>query len=48
VPVGDSKSLADALLTVLSGNIKSVSVDCLNQFQLKSVTQQYLKELGMS
>jgi glycosyltransferase involved in cell wall biosynthesis len=45
VPVGDSQSLADALLKVLSGNIKSVSSDCLNQFSLKSVTQQYLQAL---
>lgn len=47
VPVGDSKSLADALLKVLLGNIKSVSPDWLDQFRLKYVTQQYLQALGI-
>lgn len=45
VPVGDSQSLADALLKVLSGNIKSVSPDWLDQFSLKLITQQYLNVL---
>jgi glycosyltransferase involved in cell wall biosynthesis len=47
VPVGDSKSLADAILKVLSGNIKSVSSEWLNQFSLKSATQQYFQLIGI-
>ena len=48
VPVGDSKAMAEAILRVLSGDIKSVDSCWLNQFTLESATQKYLNILGVN
>lgn len=42
VPVGDSVSMAEAILKVLSGQIKYVDSDWLKQFTWEAVTQKYL------
>lgn len=47
-PVGDTHALAAAILRVLSGESKSVPSDWLNQFTLKTSTQQYFDVLGIS
>ncbi len=46
LPVGDSKALAEAILKVLSGEIKSVDSDWLEQFTLKKVIEQYYECLA--
>lgn len=48
VPVGDSEAMAEAILRVLSGEIKSVDPSWLEQFTLETVSQQYLDVLGVS
>lgn len=48
VPVRDSSAMADAILSVLSGNSKRVDSAWLDRFTLKTVTQQYLDILGVS
>ena len=48
VPVGDSKAMAEAILSVLSGNFKSVAPGWLNQFTPETVSKQYLEVLGIS
>jgi len=47
-PVGDSQSLADAILQVLSGHQKSVDANWLDQFGLEAATRKYLKILGIA
>jgi glycosyltransferase involved in cell wall biosynthesis len=47
-PVGDSQSLADAILQVLSGHQKSVDPNWLDQFGLEAATQKYLDILGIN
>lgn len=46
-PVGDSKALAEAILSSLSSNAKQVAPDWLQQFTLKVVTEQYLNILNI-
>ena len=48
IPVGDSKLMAEAILNVLSGSVKLVDSDWLNQFTLEKVAQKYLDVLGIS
>ncbi|HBB31515.1 MAG TPA: glycosyl transferase [Cyanobacteria bacterium UBA8803] len=48
VPVGDSQAMADAILRVLSGQVKSVETDWINQFTLEAATQKYLNILGIN
>lgn len=45
VPVGDPKSLADAIVRNLRGNTKKVDVEWLNQFKLEYVARQYIHVL---
>ncbi|PIG94119.1 glycosyltransferase [Gloeocapsopsis sp. IPPAS B-1203] len=45
VPVGDSKAMAEAILSVLSGSSKPVDAGWLDQFNLESVCQKYLDTL---
>lgn len=47
VPVGDIEAIAQAILKVLSGNIKSVDSAWLDQFTLEAIAQQYLDVLGV-
>lgn len=47
-PVGDSKAMAEAILSVLSGNAKKVDPSWLNKFTLETCTQQYLDALGLT
>ncbi|NEQ41001.1 MAG: glycosyltransferase [Okeania sp. SIO3I5] len=47
VPVGDSQAMAEAILRVLSGEVKSVDSDWLEQFKLETVAQKYLDVLGI-
>lgn len=47
-PVGDSKAIAEAILSVLSGNAKKVDQSWLDQFTLEACTQQYLDVLGLT
>ena len=46
IPVGDTKAMAEAILTVLAGNTKQVDTDWLNQFKLENCTKKYLQVLG--
>jgi len=48
VPVGDTDAMAQAILRVLSGEVKSVHSDWLEQFTWENSTQQYLKIFGIS
>jgi glycosyltransferase involved in cell wall biosynthesis len=47
-PVGDSTALADAILQVLGGQIKSIDSHWLDQFGVEMATQKYLKILGIA
>ncbi len=48
VPVGDIEAITEAILKVLSGNVKSVNSDWLEQFTWEIATQRYLDFLGIS
>jgi len=48
VPVGDSKTMAEAILKVLSGESKLPDEAHLKQFKLETVAQQYLDVMGVS
>ncbi|NEQ41002.1 MAG: glycosyltransferase [Okeania sp. SIO3I5] len=48
VPVGNSEAIASAILRVLSGDVKSVDSDWLEQFTWETSTQRYLDFLGIS
>jgi glycosyltransferase involved in cell wall biosynthesis len=48
VPVGDTKAMAEAILSVLSGNSKRVDLAWLDQFTQKSSTEKYLEILRIS
>ena len=45
IPVGDTKAMAEAILKVLSGQIKQIDTDWLNQFKLQHCTEKYLQVL---
>jgi glycosyltransferase involved in cell wall biosynthesis len=47
-PVADSEALADAILQVLSGRVKSIDSSWLTQFDVETATQKYLKILGVA
>lgn len=47
VPVGDSDAIASAILEVLSGRIRAVPPDWLNQFRVEYVAQKYLALANM-
>ena len=47
VPVGDTQALAEGILRVLSGEIKSVDSKWLEQFTIKSITSRYLEILAL-
>ncbi len=47
VPVGDSGAISEAILKVLSGQIKSVDSDWLKQFTSEVVVQKYIDFLGI-
>ncbi len=44
-PVGDSQSLAEAILNVLVGQSREIAPAWLNHFTLETSTQQYMKVL---
>jgi glycosyltransferase involved in cell wall biosynthesis len=46
-PVGDSKTMAEAILNVLSGNTKKVDSSWLNQFTSETCAEKYLQVLGI-
>ena len=46
-PVGDVKAMAEAILSVLAGNTKQVDAQWLNQFQLETCAEKYLKVLQL-
>lgn len=46
-PVGDTEAMAEAILSVLSGNAKKVDSSWLSQFSLPACTDQYLDVLGI-
>jgi glycosyltransferase involved in cell wall biosynthesis len=48
VPVGDSDAMAQAILEVLSGQIKSVEPTWLQKFTLEATVRQFLDVLGVS
>jgi glycosyltransferase involved in cell wall biosynthesis len=48
VPVGDREAMAQAILRVLSGNSQPVDPNWLDQFSLRTATQNYLKILGIA
>jgi glycosyltransferase involved in cell wall biosynthesis len=43
VPVGDDRSLADAMLAALAGDGRKPPADWLDQFKLQVVIQKYLE-----
>ncbi|MBD2776045.1 glycosyltransferase [Iningainema tapete] len=47
-PVGDSKAMAQAILSVLSGNAKRVDPSWLHQFSLEACAEKYLNVLGFN
>jgi glycosyltransferase involved in cell wall biosynthesis len=46
-PVGDSAALADGILQVLTGQLKSIDPHWLDQFGVENATQKYLQVLGI-
>jgi glycosyltransferase involved in cell wall biosynthesis len=48
IPVGDSEALAEGILQVLDGQLKSIDPDWLDQFGVEMATQKYLKILGIT
>ena len=48
VPVGDTKAMAEAILSVLSGNLKRVDSAWLDQFSQKNSIEKYLEILRIS
>jgi glycosyltransferase involved in cell wall biosynthesis len=48
VPVSDIQSIAEGILSVLSGNYKSVDSVWLDQFTLQNATRKYLDIIGIS
>ncbi len=46
-PVGDSNALAEGILNVLSGELRTVDPNWLNQFTFEASTRQYLDVLGV-
>ena len=46
-PVGDAKAMAEAILSILAGNIKQVNPDWLNQFKLETCAEKYLQVLQL-
>ena len=46
IPVADPKAMAEAILKVLSGEIKQIDTDWLNQFKLQHCTKKYLEVMG--
>lgn len=48
VPVRDPDAIAQAILKILSGNVKSVDPAWLEQYTLETITQQYLDIFGIS
>jgi glycosyltransferase involved in cell wall biosynthesis len=47
-PVGDTKAMAQAILSVLSGNTTRVDSSWLHQFTLEACVEQYLSIWGMN
>jgi glycosyltransferase involved in cell wall biosynthesis len=47
-PVGDSDALANGILQILSGQLKSIDSHWLEQFRVEMATQKYLKILGIT
>ncbi len=48
IPVGDTKAMAAEILSVLSGNSKSVDPTWLDRFSLETATQKYLEVLSVT
>lgn len=48
VPVGDVEAIAQGILRVLSGNVKAVPPEWLQQFTWEAATEKYLEVLGVS
>ena len=48
IPVGEPATMAQAILKVLSGNIKTVDASWLSQFSVEYSAQQYLDVLGVT
>jgi glycosyltransferase involved in cell wall biosynthesis len=48
VPVGDTQAMADAILRVLSGQIKAIDPTWLEQFTIESVAKRYLEVLDLA
>ncbi|ARV57624.1 glycosyl transferase [Nostocales cyanobacterium HT-58-2] len=47
-PVGDSEAMAQAILSVLSGNTTTVDSSWLHQFTLEACVEKYLSTLGIN
>ncbi len=47
VPVGDRDKMSEAIIQVLSGNIKQVDRAWLDRFRLENITQQYLELINL-
>lgn len=48
VPVGDSDALAEAIVSVLSGQGRAIAVDWLTQFTVETSAQKYKEILGIT